>query len=134
MLHDEYLGWLAISKGKVTYVNDELVLYRQHEKNVVGAAKSRSFEGISKTKEYIVHSCKRELEKVEFLQKKGLLHEEDRYVNEYIEFVKFRSSLDGACRNINVVKSIYYAIIGKYRRYSSKTSRAFIKDMFRLIL
>jgi len=38
LMHDWWLALCAATVGKITYVNEALVLYRQHEKNVVGAS------------------------------------------------------------------------------------------------
>ena len=43
LMHDWWLALLASSTGKIQHINDEVMLYRQHDNNQVGAVNVKSF-------------------------------------------------------------------------------------------
>ena len=54
MAHDQWFIFLAQLTGKVEFISEALVYYRQHENNVVGATQSRSIA--ERLREYVYHT------------------------------------------------------------------------------
>lgn len=48
VMHDWWLGLMAASFGKISYIDEALVIYRQHGKNLLGAKNAYSWEEIKK--------------------------------------------------------------------------------------
>lgn len=46
LMHDWWFALLASAFGKIGFINEPLILYRQHGENEVGAVNNRSFKGI----------------------------------------------------------------------------------------
>lgn len=73
-LHDEWLALIAYSFGKVQFVDEQLVLYRQHEQNIT-YAKDASADGLMSRLNYdLTH----------LLRKKKFLERQFNMVNEFL--------------------------------------------------
>jgi glycosyltransferase involved in cell wall biosynthesis len=65
--HDGWLAYIAMLKGTITFIPKVLVLYRQHESNMVGGAGSRK---MSKKKQPVGKKCdiiQKQAEKIDIL-------------------------------------------------------------------
>lgn len=131
MLHDEMIGWTALLNYNVASISETLALYRQHAKNVKGT-KGKSFRDIdSKTKSVIIESNRRFWKKFEDISE----HTHDaaeikRKVDKAADFYKWKCDLS----NIGRVKGLCYilkhGIQGSYRKFTSVSDHAFLKDLY----
>lgn len=135
MLHDEFLGWIALSKGDVGFVCKELAFYRQHENNVVGVGKRNKICGLRKTKEIIKGNIRKEIKKLLYIKKIfEQTNEEYLEIKDAMRFYCWRYACVGQ-RNICAFYAIIAAVYnGRYRKYTSKNEKAILKDFFCSIL
>jgi rhamnosyltransferase len=55
-IHDMWIGMMAILNGKVAYIDDQLIFYRQHGNNQVGTEKiSHGFTKLDQTRELFIN-------------------------------------------------------------------------------
>lgn len=129
MLHDECIGWNALKKSKVFSLNLPLVLYRQHEDNVVGAKKFRKFETIDKTLFYVKKSIIRNYNKFNDIKKFFSNNPEvNKLLDEIIVFYKWRKDIDKK----NFFGNINHIFLNsiKYKRFTGNSNIEKIKDIF----
>lgn len=61
-MHDKWAALIALKFGTVKYTKEQLVLYRQHEGNVIGAVNNKSLKSITKK----IFQCKKIKQSYEF--------------------------------------------------------------------
>lgn len=125
IMHDYWLGLVVASKGKIEFVNQKTIKYRQHKKNVVGAKNYISFKSLKKVfdKKYLDKSINaiimQNKEVVNF--KSGFLVENNKWFlealnalekNNVIDMIKLKVHKHGILRNI-VLYSFF--VLKKYR-------------------
>ena len=127
MLHDEMIAWIAIKKTNIVMLNVPTSKYRQHETNVVGASSRKKIESISKTVRLIDSSNQRYYRK--FLDIKSFLESDDCFLNQAIDFYCWKSNILSSNILNALIKWIKYLFKGYYRKYTSRTDYAIIKDL-----
>lgn len=130
MLHDELIGWYALNRGSVYPLQERLVLYRQHSMNVVGVDRHKKIASISETKKMINKSSTRTYKKIEYLINKKLFMNGEIDSMRVMEFYDFRSKILEEKKLPSLFRSFRHLIKGNYSKYTSKTEKAFIKDVF----
>ena len=130
MLHDEFVGWIAIKKGSVVPINERLVLYRQHESNVVGSKGIRKFESRGKTIERINASTNKTYNKLLEITKLGFSGCSAKYISNACRFYHWRTTLFQCNRIFGTEQWIKNKLTGNYRKYSSHTEKAAGKDLY----
>lgn len=134
MLHDEYIGWLALSSGYVVPIEKKLVLYRQHSNNVVGISRTKKFTDLHTMKKMVLGSSKRTFRK---FNKIYFLFEDldiKRKIMCAIMFYNWRASLKGKKFKEGIKEFIRHCLLGDYQKFTSKTEKAKIKDFICIIL
>lgn len=127
MLHDEFIGWCGLLKGKVKFVNKELAMYRQHSGNVVGVNKHSKFVSLSKTIDKIILNIKKEIKKIIFIRKAFGINR-----NEYKEFkeaIRFQCWRLKNIYNFNCLSLLRIVYKGYYGKFTSDTEYALLKDL-----
>ncbi len=134
MLHDEFLGWRALFKGKIVPINEQLVYYRQHSKNVVGNSKIRKFQSVPLLKAYVRKSSIKTFNKLNELIKQP--YDDDPIIlmlKDALEFYSKRIQLY-EMKMIPALRQILILVWKDgYKRYTSKTEKALIKDLVCII-
>ncbi|MDD6147423.1 MAG: glycosyltransferase [Lachnospiraceae bacterium] len=131
MLHDEMIGWTALLYYNVASISETLALYRQHAKNVKGTRR-KSFKDIdSNTKALIMESNIRFWKKFEdisdYVQDAA---EIKRKVDKAADFYKWKCNLTNIGRVKGLCHIMKNVIQGSYRKYTSVSDHAFLKDLF----
>ncbi len=129
MLHDEAIGWEALRSAKVLPLNRELVLYRQHAGNAVGAGKTRKFEGFSAMNSAVRASNTRTAGKFAFVKKMYKNRPGYAGIKRAGSFYKWRAGIVGGSKLKNFVIYLKCLTSGDYGKYTSKTDRAALKDL-----
>lgn len=134
MLHDEFLGWRALLKGKIASIDKPLVLYRQHSNNLVGSSRLRKFESVYQLKSCVKKSSEKAYKK--YCEISSWTN--DKYIYDLLKnactFYQWRTSLFKSPKNIAFYQWKKYIVNGSYKRYTSKTEMAAIKDLSCIIL
>lgn len=131
MLHDECIGWYALMKGGVDYIDKPLVYYRQHSNNVIGDSRHRKFVSIKDTVYNVQKSNNRYKNK--FADVMNLASQNEVFGKELknaYSFYEWKSNLLNTSRIISLAQSIHNCLNGTYGKYSSKTEHSFMKDIF----
>lgn len=131
MLHDEMLGWQALKRNAICCIEKPLVLYRQHNRNVVGSSNTRKFESIALTKYHIRNSLERSIKKYyELLE----LFDNDKMIKlkiiESLQLYEWRLDIEKENTWNSIKKCFVFWEKGYYKKYTSKTEHAILKDIF----
>lgn len=118
IMHDRWLALVAASSGKIGFVDQPLILYRQHGNNQVGARKYFSFKNVKKLLESSPMS--EQILKTILQNKQIWENYHNPYVGKYIYFLKENNLLglwkmgvrmQGMLRNVG-----YYYYLFKMRK------------------
>lgn len=134
MLHDEFLGWLAISRGKIEPLNEQLVLYRQHEANAVGSKGIRKYQNRLETLRHIRTSTEKTYKKLNDVVKFTIMDAPKHKIKSAIEFYKERIQVYNDKKVIAFCKYLSNLIAGRYNLYTSRTEKAATKDLYMIIM
>ncbi len=129
MLHDEFYGWCASLNEKAMYIDLPLSAYRQHGMNTVGSKKFSRFQSIDQMKKQVQSSSVRTLHKfidVKELDKEHIITKE---VEDAIDFYRFRVGLFESNNTTAFLQYIKNLFEGNYRKYTSETEKARLKDL-----
>ena len=133
MLHDEAIGWEALRSATVIPLKKELVLYRQHAGNAVGAGKTRKFRGFASMNEAVKASNERTAGKFSHVKKMYKNRPGFAGTKRAYSFYNWRAGIVGGKKFKNFVIYLKCLTSGDYRKFTSKTDRAAIKDLAGII-
>lgn len=126
-IHDSWIALNAISHGNVIAINKKLVLYRQHELNVIGANNSGINKKIEKSKKY-VSNIKNRLELIKDWKFKNCICQDE--VDKYIDFLAFR--LDLIEKNEKLFSIVME--LRMYKKYEVRSTSIILKDSIMRVL
>ena len=134
MLHDEAIGWFAIFKGKVGFVDKRTAAYRQHGNNAVGSSKYSKFESIKIFKQKIKGSTIRTRNKYQDIVQLYKENESIQQIEYALSFYRTRAELFDMSRFHAMSRFFSLLIKGSYKKYTSKTEHSKIKDFAYIVL
>jgi len=134
MLHDEFYGWISVFNNSYAILNEELVLYRQHDNNVVGSGNYSQFNSKQEAARRIIESTKRTRDKYEAIQALCNNYSAFEEIKKAKLFYDFRVDIQHLRGIGNAIKVIRLAIAGYYNKYTSRTERAIGKDLYMIIV
>lgn len=132
MLHDEFYGWCASVNNMAMYIDEPLVAYRQHINNVVGSGKYTKYKNRKQARNKIIKSTTKTARK--FSDIETILYGTDETIVREVQLAKKFHNDRLRLYNKHGIKAVKCFILlaknGYYRKYCSKTERAFVKDLF----
>lgn len=133
MLHDEMFGWTALLNYDVIGINESLALYRQHSKNVKGI-KRRSFWNVRGNIKHLIKESNKKYYK-KFKDVFEYMKAEQSplikgYVSQAVDFYKWKTDLAKNGRIKGLCQVFYHLIHGSYKKFTSNSDHAFIKDLY----
>lgn len=134
MLHDEYLGWIALCKSEVYGIDIPLVYYRQHKNNVKGALKFNKIENIDNALENIMRSSARYADK--FLEMNNYVDNEaeiKKYLENAQDFYLWRKKVIHQKRIKSLLNIFERLVSNEYQKFGSKSDNNFLKDVFLVV-
>lgn len=131
MLHDECIGWTAIRNSKIYFLKEITAMYRQHESNVVGDSRHKKYKSVKETVRNIKNSTNRYVLKYRDIQ--AYLGEDNSELTRAIEFYIWRKNICNKCCVKYLVEILINVNELNYKKYSSKSDHAILKDIFMAI-
>lgn len=129
MTYDAWLAWILSMKGNTVFIKDELVLYRQHEKNVIGTTRKK--ENLRKYFSHRIIDKKSYLKKYESLSTVKNLDEEIKvYLSDAVSFYQERIKLGQVKRKDGLIFIWNSLKKGRYSNYTGNDKKEIIKDLF----
>lgn len=133
-VHDEWLAIVAAAIGTVDFIDEQLIDYRQHSRNQIGARRLSLGEKVRKAfqrrGDFYARQERRTIALLERLVSLGSVVPADRIemVREKVAHARFRASLprNRLARIVPVVREI---MTGRYARYSTGF-RSIVRDFF----
>lgn len=130
MIHDEWIAWNAINEGKIRFISEPLVLYRQHHNNVVGSKKYSKFVSFRNAKEKIMASSEKKYDKLQYLNSVSEDIMLKHMIQDSLPFIKWRTQIGKK----NVIRDLFdfilFIVKRQYKTYTSATEYAILKDLF----
>lgn len=134
MLHDEAIGWFGVLKGRLGVLDEQLAAYRQHGENAVGSKRRSPFKSLGNMKDKVKTSSNRTRNKYVDLEKKYHATKYEGAFLEAIEFYETRCEIFDGNKG-KVLKNMFSCVLrGRYRRFTSKTEKALLKDIICILL
>lgn len=134
MLHDEYIGWLAVCTSSVFGIKTPLVYYRQHGNNVKGASKTRKLGKINSSLFQILRSSNRYVKKYDEIKNNiDISYCVGKMLEEAGDFYGWRKKELEQCRFKSFADIISRIKKGEYKKFGSKSDCNLLKDILLLI-
>lgn len=133
-VHDEWLATIASAIGRVDFIDDPLIDYRQHAGNQIGARRlsmpAKVVKAFSKPGDYYARQLLRTATLLARLTALGPLVPPDRLVKtrEKLNHLRVRAALPGN-RLLRLFPIAGQLLTGGYRRYSTG-SKSLVRDLF----
>lgn len=132
MVYDTWLAWNLAQHGKIVFINEQLVLYRQHDSNVIGTKKNKE-----SLREYYSH---RKKDKMAILNKYNSLAKVEiqsptieKELDQAILFHKERYELTSQNRFMGLKTLCKHVAKGSYRKYTSLARKEILKDTLEIL-
>ena len=134
MLHDEFVGWCGVIENAVFPLNEKLAKYRQHSNNVVGVKNRSKFKSFSDLK--MKNRMSSYKTKMKYLYLKNISDDKilNLMIDEAIGFYDYRTSLYSLKKIEALLIFFKYCCDGSYKKFSSNTDNAKLKDFISIIL
>lgn len=131
MTYDAWLAWNLANRGETVFIQDELVLYRQHNNNAIGTTHKR--ETIISYYKHRREDLKNFMGKYQSLNTlENISSDVSKRLQEAICFYEKRSQSEaGRLKTRNVIE---FWKKGYYEKYSPDSKRELLKDMGMILL
>lgn len=132
MTYDAWLAWNLANEGQTVFINEELVFYRQHDRNVVGTRKNK--ESLRKYYGHRRDDKKRLVEKYKSLTKVKIADAEVKSeLEEAVEFYEERFNLNSVSR-IQALYNLYNSVKkDRYEKYTGIKNKEIEKDLMEIL-
>lgn len=133
MLHDEFFAWKALSSGRIIAINTSYILYRQHDKNVIGVKGKKRIRNRTEMIQKIIESNTKKYNKLLEISTWFNNKNEAILLNEAVDFYNWRQSIYTQKSKTKIISWIKYNMNGFYKKFCAKNEHARLKDLFLII-
>lgn len=133
-VHDSWLATLAACFDSLHFIEDQLIYYRQHDKNQIGVLKNGQSNNSKSISEYLIDHIRNDFQRE--LQVFKIIKEKNKHSNAYkkmlkrIKLLKKFNALTGRKQQLFLTNPKFYF----YRFNNFHTLRMYIGNSIRLIL